>query len=246
MDRPSHTFSEASLKRNDFIPGAKFYIPNNDFEVDSNNCSSSYTPAYFDVDSIASNVETSNVVNQPSNVENEMPETITIDAVADDDSVNTQNDTHDMQARQSRSRVKTKIVTTIKRDTSGPKSYGRYFIAAEIKKEIAAILIDTGAELSLCPESLKHLGKIKKLSQPFKLKGFNGKGQCMAYEKTEMKLMFGQQSYKMTFFVCNTTTLLLGSDILRNKKTKVSINTATNKIKIKDQAYDMDKNAEDA
>ena len=123
---------------------------------------------------------------------------------------------------------------------------GRYFVAAEIQKVPTAILLDTGAEISVAPPEYRNMGKLTKLREPIYVKGFSGTEREKCTEKVRLKLDLGTAKYIITFYICNTSHVIIGSDLLRNRDSKLSINTRTCRVRIGESSYYMDPDEDDA
>ena len=113
--------------------------------------------------------------------------------------------------------------------TSSKKpSKGRYFLAAEIKGEIVPILVDTGADISLAPFRFRDSGILSKLSYPFNVKGYDGRATTTIKETTTLEIDFKISK----FYLTHVEFIIVGADLLRDSREKVSLNTKTDEFKI--------------
>ena len=93
---------------------------------------------------------------------------------------------------------------------------GRLFISARIGKQTAAILLDSGANLSLCPLSMRKLGMVNKLKNDFHVKGFDGASHSHIKESVILTFDFGETSLTGKFFIADIENPIMGCNIFRD------------------------------
>ena len=245
MDNPipnTHKFTSASVKRKEFTPGVPYTSAYSESETDTDGSNETLSIADTNLKLI-----TCIPVNTPTyeNIEVEDVDLVTSEhSDAVDDEAEKASTSH---ASTGSGRGRTFEVNAHKRTKTEAKvkSYGRYFVAADIGRATAPILVDTGADLSMCPVELKHLGKVTKIT-PIWVKGFSPIGRQRVTEKVRIKMNFGGAKYTSDFYVADSTHMMIGCDLLRNPYSGVSMNTRTSRIRFNDRSIYMDDNAEDA
>ena len=109
----------------------------------------------------------------------------------------------------------------------------KYYVSASVKGEILTPFIDTAADLSLIPPAWRERGKCTELTRPIKIRSFDGKSAQMLKEKVDLTLEFGTVRTSMTFYTCDVLTPIIGNDLLRDTRRRLSINTRTENLYIK-------------
>lgn len=70
------------------------------------------------------------------------------------------------------------------------------------------------------------------MSEPIKVKSFDGKSSQLLKESMILKINFGCVTTKLKFYFCKVDTPIIGIDLLRDPRLKLSINTKTNTFQI--------------
>ena len=100
------------------------------------------------------------------------------------------------------------------------------------QNNIFTAFIDTAADISLVSEKWKKYGIVNKLDEPIKVKSFDGKSSQKLKESIVLKINFGGAKIKLKFFICKVQTPIIGIDLLRDPRLKLSINTKTNNFHV--------------
>ena len=98
--------------------------------------------------------------------------------------------------------------------------------------QIFTSFIDTAADISLVNEKWRKYGNSQKLNDPIKVKSFDGKSSQLLKESVMLKINFGNVTTKLKFYICKVETPIIGIDLLRDPRLKLSINTKTNTFHI--------------
>ena len=104
---------------------------------------------------------------------------------------------------------------------------GKYFISAYVSNTIKTFFLDSGADLSCCNEELAKYGDRKKLRKPIDVKSFDENSRQTITESVVIRMHFGPVIAHLRFYICNTKTNIIGTDLLRNKTVRISLNTFT-------------------
>ena len=99
---------------------------------------------------------------------------------------------------------------------------GKYYVSAKVKNEVITPFIDTAADLSLIPPKWREYGLCKQMEKSMRIKSFDGQSTQKLEETLEIKMNFGTTKTKLKFYVCDIDTPIIGIDILRNEKMKIS------------------------
>ena len=105
-------------------------------------------------------------------------------------------------------------------------------MSAKVKNEVITPFIDTAADLSLIPPKWREYGLCKQMEKSMRIKSFDGQSTQKLEETLEIKMNFGTTRTKLKFYVCDIDTPIIGIDILRNEKMKISMNTKTENLHI--------------
>ena len=100
------------------------------------------------------------------------------------------------------------------------------------QNNIFTAFIDTAADISLVSEKWRKYGIVNKLDEPIKVKSFDGKSSQKLKESIVLKINFGGAKIKLKFFICKVQTPIIGIDLLRDPRLKLSINTKTNNFHV--------------
>ena len=94
---------------------------------------------------------------------------------------------------------------------------------------------DTGADLSLAPLIWKNKGKTRNLEKEIIIKSFDEKSEQILTESVVLKVHFGNCIVHLKFYLCDITTPIIGTDLLRDPRLKMSLNTKTETVHIDKQ-----------
>ena len=111
---------------------------------------------------------------------------------------------------------------------------GRFFVSAKIGKERAAILLDYGADLSICPLSMRKSGVFNRLKNEFFVKSFDGATHSRIKESVILTLDFGETRLTGEFFIADVEIPILGCDIFREPLKSGGLNTKTDTLTVND------------
>ena len=70
------------------------------------------------------------------------------------------------------------------------------------------------------------------MDEQIKVKSFDGKSWQMLKESVMLKINYGSFTIKLKFYICKVDTPIIGIDLLRNPRLKLSINTKTDTFHI--------------
>ena len=110
-------------------------------------------------------------------------------------------------------------------DQNSSEKRGKYFISAFVSNTIKTFFLDTGADLSCCNEELAKYGDRKKLRNPIDIKSFDENSRQTITESVVIRMHFGPVIAHLRFYICNTRQNIIGTDLLRNKAVRISLNT---------------------
>ena len=103
-------------------------------------------------------------------------------------------------------------------------------------------MLDTGAEVSIIPPELKHLGELTPVKRPFTLGGFSGKRGHKITEKVKLEVDFVGARLIGYFFVCPTKCPMMGSDYFKLFPQHISLNTGNAMLKLDGKEIKTDRN----
>ena len=113
---------------------------------------------------------------------------------------------------------------------------GKFYLAGFVGQSSTFVTFcDTGADLSLAPLTWRNRGNLKKLDKEIIIKSFDGKSEQILTESVVLKVHFGNCILNLKFYLCDITTPIIGTDLLRNPRLKMSLNTKTENVHIDKQ-----------
>ena len=122
----------------------------------------------------------------------------------------------------------------------------KYFISGVVKGRGVDQFIDTGADLSVAADDdAAHLPKVK-LEQPFVVNGFTKNSQVTITHAVDMEINYFPGKLVGRFYLAPTPVTLIGSDILRDKNARMSLETGDEILRIGTDVLRTKRSAADA
>ena len=113
---------------------------------------------------------------------------------------------------------------------------GKFYLAGFVGPSSTFVTFcDTGADLSLAPLTWRNKGNVKSLDRDIVIKSFDGKSEQILTESVVLRIHFGNCILHLKFYLCDVTTPIIGTDLLRNPRLKMSLNTKTENFHIDKQ-----------
>ena len=113
-----------------------------------------------------------------------------------------------------------------------PEVGSKYFVCVKIGKKTVVFMVDTGAQTSLLATNESQYLEKKQLRKPVKLRGFNNQIGSICHSYVEDKAEFVPGSLKLRFLVTDIPYSIIGTDILKNRNLKISLETDTGILRV--------------
>ena len=93
-------------------------------------------------------------------------------------------------------------------------------------------VVDSAADISVIPPSYVADLPTIPLSSSFRVDGFSGDSGVVVDHRVDMDIKFVPGVLKSSFYVCDASFPIIGTDLLQNKAHKLSLETGTNVFKV--------------
>ena len=105
-------------------------------------------------------------------------------------------------------------------------------MSGSVKNDVINFMVDSAADISVIPlKFVAHL-PLQKLDSPFQVEGFNGEICAKVDHRVDLEVKFVPGRLKTSFYVCDAIMPIIGTDLLRNKDLRLSLETGTNVFKV--------------
>ena len=113
----------------------------------------------------------------------------------------------------------------------GTKYFVSGYVGSENGRKLTFVL-DSAADISVVPPTLTGGLELRPLTKSFRVDGFSGDSGVVVNNRVDLEIKFAPGILKASFYVCDSSFPIIGTDLLQNKVHQLSLETGTNVFKI--------------
>ena len=99
----------------------------------------------------------------------------------------------------------------------------KYWLAGMINGAVETAFGDSAADISLYPKHRTKGMKLKELEKPIEVSGFREKESATITHTVDIEMHFKPGILRATFYVCDTKSMIIGSDLLMDTSKNISL-----------------------